>query len=75
MKTLPLLDVTMRLKRATDIKLAEAAGVATKTVSAARNGRSIQARLADLICQALFEREFTSTGHVNNWHTRRSHAK
>lgn len=57
--TLPLLDVTMRLCKATNEKLAKASGVSCRTISGARSGKPIQHQLAVIIAQTLKEREFT----------------
>lgn len=58
MTTLPLLDVAMRLKQATNIALAEASGVSDRTIGKARLKQPIKAHLAECICQALHERDF-----------------
>jgi DNA-binding Xre family transcriptional regulator len=57
-KSLPLLNTVMRLERATNEALAQAAGVSTRSVCKARAGKPIRINLADCICQALYEREF-----------------
>lgn len=58
-KSLPLLNTVMRLKRATNEALAQAAGVSTRSVCKARTGEPIRIHLADCICQALYERDFS----------------
>lgn len=71
MKTLPLLDEVMRMKRASNEDLAIVSGVSARTIQHARRGNPIRDRLADYIVQALHKREFDSSACVNNWAHRR----
>jgi hypothetical protein len=58
MTTLPLLDVTMRLCRASNEALAEASGVSCRTIGSARKKKPIRKFLADTISQTLYEQSF-----------------
>ena len=53
------LSERMRSRGATNISLAQAAGVAHGTIAQARAGRPVRVFNAECIEQALFEREFT----------------
>ena len=73
-KRLPLLDVTMRMKRASNVQLSEASGVSDRTIQKARKGGPILKHLAECIEQALHDREYNASGCVNNWKHRRKAA-
>ena len=57
---LPLLNVVMRVKRASNESLAAASGVSARTIGSARCGKPIRSFLAELISQALYHGDFGS---------------